>query len=146
MHIFNRERRWGDFFCECGYELLCLYQRSFSNALFAFFSLSSRFSRWLLQVSSSSKRSMNSRFCKKREITVSFKCITYIREGYFKKKLLFMLLGTVQGCFGCLHGLMRSKDLMSNIGRNSQIYNLLLSGSLFQLGWSLLLSLVFTLP
>lgn len=38
-------------------------QRSLSNALLAFFSLSSRFIRWLLAVSSSSKRSENSRFC-----------------------------------------------------------------------------------
>lgn len=44
-----------------------IYQRSFSKALLAFFSLSSRFSKWLFDVSSSSRRSRASRFWNKRE-------------------------------------------------------------------------------
>jgi hypothetical protein len=49
------------------------YQRSLSSALLAFFNLSSRFSRWLFDVSSSSSRSIASRFYRRRrKQTVKF--------------------------------------------------------------------------
>lgn len=46
------------------FRVIIIYYNSFNIALFAFLSLSSRLSRWLLAVSASSKRSKISRCCK----------------------------------------------------------------------------------